>query len=211
MFSVLNPTHIYRDLSPDVLEHDEDIDAEEWVYSDKTVYRGTPDPKYTELNVYSLYDENITRIGIAEHNRDDPSVFQALWFHDNPFATLLQEPGWKQTGKTLWSILSPEAYHDLLDSDFKDVLLKCSERVVKPSYISDGFPVVYKCEECGLFSLKAECHTMKKVIRDSFLFIDDSYILYEPPSDSKVWSMLEQQHVVVDHLTQQVEQTLQLE
>jgi hypothetical protein len=57
MFSVLNPTHIYRDLSPDVLEHDEDIDADEWVYSDKMVYRGSPDPSYTDLNVYSLYDE----------------------------------------------------------------------------------------------------------------------------------------------------------
>jgi hypothetical protein len=196
MFSVLNPGHIYTNTSNDVMFHDEEYDAEEWVYSDRTVYRGLPDPEYTTLNVYSLYDENLNRIGIAEHSKEDPSEFNVFWFYANQFATLLQEPGWTATQKTLWSTLTPEAYQDLLDSDFKDVLLKGASRIVTPTYIMSGFPDLYVCERCNhrSFSSETVCHAMKKVRIEpdvsSILFLDDSFVLYSSPSDSIVLSKL---------------------
>ena len=51
MFSLLRKGLVYRDISPDILEHDEDIDADQWVYDDKEVYRGRFDPRYTEHNL----------------------------------------------------------------------------------------------------------------------------------------------------------------
>jgi hypothetical protein len=197
MFSRLRPELFYENTSPDVVEHDEDHDAEEWVYDDRTVYRGSPDPRYTDLNVYSLYDESLNRIGIAEHERDDPSVFHALWFYDIPFATLLQEPEWTSTGKTLWSMLSPEAYQDLLESDFKTLPLVCGDRLVFPSYIAKGFASLYECTVCKTrsTSLETSCHTMKKVRIEHPIFVDDSYIMYSAPSTSRIWITLkEQQH-----------------
>ena len=195
------------------MEHDEDHDADEWVYDGRTVYRGSPDPRYTELNVYSLYDESLNRVGIAEHERYDPSTFHALWFYNNPFATLLQESEWTSSGKTLWSLLSPEAYQDLLDSDFKTVPLVCGDRIVTPDYIRVGFPDVYECTTCKkrLSSLEASCHTMKKLRISSPLFIDDSYVLYTPPSDSRIWVTLKELQLGDDvrHLPQQ--ETAQLQ
>ena len=206
MFSHLRPGTLYVDTSPDVMEHDEDHDAEEWVYDDRTVYRGSPDPRYTDLNVYSLYDESLNRIGIAEHERHDPSTFRALWFYSNPFATLFQEPDWTSTGKTLWSLLSPEAYQDLLESDFKTVSILCGDRIITPSYLMNGFHDVYECTVCKKrsSSLEASCHTMKKVCISSPLFLDDSYILYTAPSTSRVWITLKElQHGDDDHLPQE--------
>jgi hypothetical protein len=76
MFSILRKGLIYKDISPDILEHDEDIDADQWVYDDKDVYRGTFDPRYTEhnLKVYWLYDDNLNRVGLAEHDIDNQKI-----------------------------------------------------------------------------------------------------------------------------------------
>jgi len=46
MFSLLRKGLVYKDISPDILEHDEDIDADQWVYDDREVYRGRFDPIY---------------------------------------------------------------------------------------------------------------------------------------------------------------------
>ena len=194
MFSILRPGTLYENTSPDVLEHDEDHDAEEWVYDDRTVYRGSPDPRYTDLNVYSLYDESLNRVGIAEHERDDPSTFHALWFYSNPFATLLQEPDWTSSGKPLWYHFSPQAYQDLLESDFKTVPIVCGDRIVTPEYLARGFPTLYECSVCKKrsSSLETSCHTMKKIRITSPLFVDDSYILYTAPPNSRVWITLKE-------------------
>lgn len=196
MFSKLHPTRIYTDISPDVVPHDEEYEAEEWVYDDRKVFRGSEDPSYSDTKVYSLYDENLTRVGLAEHSAEDPSIFHALWFYPNPFATLLQEPGWKSTEKTLWSTLTPEAYQDLLENDFKDVLLRGAGRFVTPEYIMHGMPTIYHCDQCNSFSLKAKCPTMKKIHPSSsnFYFLDDSFILYLPPEKSTVLVKLGLQH-----------------
>jgi hypothetical protein len=189
MFSKLHPVRIYTDISPDVVLHDEEYEAEEWVYDNRKVFRGSEDPSYEDTKVYSLYDENLTRVGLAEHSIEDPSIFHALWFYSNPFATLLQEPDWTSTEKTLWSTLTPEAYQDLLENDFKDVLLKGAGRIVTPEYVMRGFPDAYQCEQCGRrsFSLQTSCHAMKKITPASSLyFLDDLFVLYSPPKNSSI-------------------------
>jgi len=182
---------LYTDVSRDITEQDEDHEASEWVYSDKTVLRGAIDVSYREhgLNVYSLYNEDSERIGIAEHLLESPAVFKALWFKENAWETLFQET-WNQDG-TIFSKLSPEAYQDALDS----ILLKGYKRLVLPEYIIKGFPDVYECS-CSLsFSQTKNCQTKKKVLVTEPIFIDDSFIVYKPPVDSKVWSKLAGQHV----------------
>jgi hypothetical protein len=80
MFSFLRKGLLYKDISPDILEHDEDLDADQWTYEDKDVYRGSFDPRYTKdnLNVYWLYDDNLNRVGLAEHEADDETYFAQL-------------------------------------------------------------------------------------------------------------------------------------
>jgi len=188
MFSVLRPSLVYTDISPDITENDEDHDASEWSYSDRMVYRGALDTTFRKegIDIYSLYDDNLTRIGLAEHESENHAVFKTLWFHDTPYGTLLQED-WKEDG-TLWSHITPEAYQDSVNTEFKDVILKGSERIILPEYVINGIPDVYE-SPCGLsFSQKA-CASMKKKVVNP-IFIDKSFIVYIPPADSTVWSGL---------------------
>jgi hypothetical protein len=186
MFSILRPSLLYTDISPDIAEHDEDHDAAEWAYSDRTVFRGALDVSYKNegLDVYWLYDDDLNRVGLAEHESDDHSVFKTLWFRDSPFGTLLQED-WK-AGESIFTMLSSEAYQDCVDSD---ILLKGSHRIITPKYITNGLPEIYECS-CGK-SFSPMCSAVKKVVEITYpLFIDDSFIMYQPPPDSKVWSRL---------------------
>lgn len=188
MFSLLRPSLIYTDISPEIVHHDVDADAEEWVYDQKTVLKGSADPNYTQLNVYWLYDDNSKRIGLAEHEIDSPEIFKALWFYDkNPFATLFQDPGWISTDQTLWSMLSNEAYQDSLEHDFtnpRDDALKSNVLLITPEmFTKDNF--IYECSKCGKksFSEMSEHSTMKKVVdftNYSPLFLDDSFVLFKP-------------------------------
>jgi len=181
---------LYTDISPDIAEHDEDHDASEWSYSDRTVFRGALDSSYKNegLDIYWLYDDDSNRIGLAEHESDDHSVFKTLWFRDSPFGTLFQED-WK-AGESIFALLSPEAYQDCLDSD---ILLKGYDRIVLPRYITEGFPVVYECT-CGK-SFSPMCSAVKKTVEiTNPLFVDESFIMYQPPADSVVWSRLNLQH-----------------
>jgi hypothetical protein len=186
MYSILRPSLIYTDISPDITEHDEDHDAAEWSYSDKTVLRGALDASYKNdgLDVYWLYDDDLNRIGLAEHESEDHSRFKTLWFRDTPFGTLFQED-WK-AGESLFTKLTPEAYQDVVDSD---ILLKGVNRIILPRYITHGLPDIYECS-CGK-SFSPMCSAVKKpvVITDP-LFVDDSFVIYYPPVDSKVWSKL---------------------
>jgi len=187
MFSLLRKGLIYKDISPDILEHDEDIDADQWVYDDKEVYRGRFDPRYTEygLNVYWLYDDNLNRVGLAEHEADNQADYKALWFYENPFATLYQDESWVSKGKTLWSMISNDAYQDCLEDDFKTVFDRCltsKYRLVTPEFLVSP-PVVYECTKCGKKSLKKlkNCTDVIETpyFASNLLFVDDSFVLYE--------------------------------
>ena len=187
MFSLLRKGLVYKDISPDILEHDEDIDADQWVYDDREVYRGRFDPRYTEhnLNVYWLYDDNLNRVGLAEHDADNSTEFKALWFMDNPFATLYQDEAWISKDKTLWSLFTNEAYQDCLEDDFLTVFDRCltsKYRLVTPEFLINP-PTVYECRKCGKKSLKQLKNCVDVVetpyFTSNLLFVDDSFILYE--------------------------------
>jgi hypothetical protein len=187
MFSLLKPSLVYKDISPDVTEQDEDYDASEWTYSGRNVYRGALDRSYSEwnLDVYWLYDDSLQRVGLAEHDMDDPAIFEVLWFRDTPFGTLLQEDGWK-VDKSLWEMMTPEAYQDAINSD---LLLKCHGKFITPDYIINGIPDMYECSECHKRSFSQfECQTVKKIKKDfeNLLFVDSSFVVYRKSETSKL-------------------------
>lgn len=214
MFSLLRKGLVYNDISPDIVEHDEDIDADQWEYDGKDVYRGRSDPRYTDLNVYWLYNDNLNRIGLAEHEIDEPQIYKALWFYENPFATLYQDPSWETKNKTLWSMLSNEAYQDCLEDDFKTIFDRCLSskyRLVTPSMLINP-PTVYECKKCGKQSLtKLSCSDLiEKSYLDfqNLLFVDDSFVLHEKSTVQPVASEQEQQELQVE-LADQVLQDAQ--
>lgn len=194
MFSILRKGLVYSDVSPDILEHDEDIDADQWVYDNKEVYRGRYDPRYTEhnLKVYWLYDDNLNRVGLAEHDIDNNAEYKALWFMNNPFATLYQDELWKSKNKTIWSLMSNESYQDCLEDDFLTVFDRCLSskyRLVTPEFLIQP-PTIYECTKCCKRSLK-KLKSCSDVIETSyfsnsnFLFIDESFVLYEKSIDQQ--------------------------
>ena len=189
MFSLLRKGVIYTNLSSDIVEHDLDIDADQWSYDGRDVYRGSVDPEYLKynLNVYWLYDDDSKRIGLAEHDPEDRVVFKSLWFHDNPYATLFQDSLWKSSGKTLWSKLSNEAYQDCLDTDFKTVSLQAMNSgvlLITPEMLINK-PDLYTCEKCNKKSLMAIDNCQQALVSDldfskfSILFLDDDFVIYE--------------------------------
>ena len=191
MFSTLRKGLVYHDVSTDIMEHDIDIDADLWEYDGKDVYRGTVDPRYSShgLNVYSLYDVNLKRVGLAEHDVLFPEQFKALWIHDNPYATLFQDPRWKK-GQTFWSMISNEAYQDCLEDDFETVsdrALQSSVLLITPDILKNK-PDIYICEKCNVKSLvhKDVCPHALAVSLDlskfSVLFMDDHFVVYDKPT-----------------------------
>jgi hypothetical protein len=192
MFSILRPSLVYKDLDSEILPHDQDLDADEWSYNGRDVYRGSIDPNYVMdgLHVYWLYDNNLLRVGLAEHESNSPEVFKVLWIHDDPFSTLLQEE-WMNTGRTLWNLVPSQAYQDCLEDEFKTVgerALQTNIVLVTPSMIQNKC-TIYHCNKCNKKSFvpKDGCHQTKMVVDTtlfSFLFLDESFILYQPPSDS---------------------------
>ncbi len=206
MFSLLRRGLVYHDINPDIVEHDEDIDAVEWSYDGRDVYRGRIDPRYisSKLNVYWLYDDNINKLGLVEYDIDDPNIFSVLWFKDNKYATLFQDDRWISKDKTIWSIMPYEAYLDCLEDDFSTLFDRCLSskyRLVTPEMLYNP-PIVYTCSKCNKQSIKEfKCHGqyIKKINYfdfNSFLFIDDSYILYERSTVQKNASSEQEQKVV---------------
>jgi len=195
MFSLLRKGLIYKNTSSDIVEHDLDIEADQWSYDGKDVYRGSLDPDYMEhkLNVYWLYDDNSKRVGLAEHEVDEPEVFKALWFRENPYAMLYQDDTWKSTEKTVWSKLSNEAYQDCLENDFttvSDLALNSGTLLITPELLINN-PDLYSCEKCGKKSLMKSnvCSTASVSILDfnqfSILFLDDNFVIYsKQPCDA---------------------------
>ena len=160
MFSKLRSKLVYP-ISTDISEHDEDIESDEWLYNGRKVFKGTFDPEYSinGLNVYWLYDENLIRVGLAEHEVSNPSIYDVLWFRDNAFSTLLQEE-WTTTGETLWSKMTYEAYQDCLETNFK--LLCPGICFITPADIIANKSILN--------------YTGKKI------FIDEYYLLFMPPT-----------------------------
>lgn len=197
MFSILRPSLIYKNLDSEILEHDQDLDADEWSYNGRDVFRGGIDPNYVshELNVYWLYDHNLMRVGLAEHESKSPEVFKVLWFYDNPFETLLQEEGWTKTGKTIWSKMSNQAYQDCLEDEFQTVATRALQGntvLVNPSMLEQQL-VIYQCKGCDKksFVLNDRCDQVKMVVDTtlfSFVFLDESFIVYNPPEVS-TWQL----------------------
>jgi hypothetical protein len=195
MYSILRPELLYKELSTEIVEHDDDIEVYKWEYDGQDVYRGSLDPQYMKynLNVYSLYDENLKRIGIVEHDADELEIYEVLWFYDNPFARFYQTPEWKSSGKTLWSMLSNEAYQDCLEDDFKTVIEKCISskyRLVTPEMIISP-PTLYTCSACGKQSTMPlkKCKSVTEspyFSATNYLYIDDSFVIYTPPTDHRL-------------------------
>ena len=180
---------VYTDISPDVVEHDANNDGELWSYDEREVYRGSMDPHYFEhgLNVYWLYDDNLKRVGLAEHDSETHEVHKALWFNENPFITLYQDPRWKSKNSTLWSMLSNEAYQDCLEDNFTtihDKALNSGKCLVTPEMLASK-NYIYTCSH-GTHSKNPHCDASKKYLDYSLflmLYVDESFVLYEPPSD----------------------------
>jgi hypothetical protein len=189
MFSLLRKGLVYKNISSDIVEHDLDIDADQWSYDGRDVYRGCVDPDYisNSLNVYWLYDDDSKRIGLVEHESENQAEFKCLWFYDNPYATLFQDTVWKSTGKTLMSKLSSEAYQDCLETDFVfigDQCLTNNVLLITPEILIQN-PKIYRCEKCGKKSLMKSnvCSTASVSDLDfkdfSILFVDESFVIYE--------------------------------
>jgi hypothetical protein len=192
MLSSLRKGLVYTNISSDIVEHDLDIDADEWCYDGRDVYKGSVDPAYIShgLSVHWLYDDTLKRVGLAEHDAKEPEVFKALWFYDSPFATLYQDPTWKSTGNTLWSKLSNEAYQDYLEGvNIRDEALNSGLLLVTPIMLIEK-PTLYTCDSCGKKSLTAEnkcSHVLGSEIdfsTFSLLFLDEDYVIHERSPDS---------------------------
>ena len=191
MLSTLRKGIVYTNISSDIVEHDLDIDADQWSYDGHDVYRGSVDPEYIAhgLSVHWLYDDNLKRVGLAEHEAKEPEVFHALWFHDNPFATFYQDSSWKSTGNTLWSKLSNEAYQDYLEGiDIREKALNSGTLLVSPDMLMKR-PTLYTCESCGKKSLTEEGNCPRALASSldfstfSLLFLDEDYVIYERSID----------------------------
>ena len=195
MFSKLRKLIVYTDISSDIIEHDEDMDGELWNYDGIDVYRGSFDPRYTTegIQVYWLYDDNLKRVGLAEHEVDSPEVYKVLWYRDTPFATLFQEDGWTSKNCTLWSMFSNEAYQDCIEDDFKSVrdwAMRSGTLLVTPEMYTKK-QSIYSCTHCGKKSLSElkSCLAVEMTDLDfnqfSILFLDDSFVMYEAPREHR--------------------------
>ena len=197
MQSIRRKKLVYEDTGTSVLEHDDDYDSELIYIGNDRVYKGAIDPKYTEfgLDVQWLYNDVSERVGLIEYETLDREVYEVLWYYSNPYATFFQERDWKTSGATVFSKMSNEAYGDSLNSEFKNIVLGTDERVIMP-YMLDGMPsYYYECSDCRkrTFSATNSCSSLKKIYFSSdapILFLDDSYVIYTPPPDSKIWKLI---------------------
>jgi hypothetical protein len=201
MQSVRRPELIYADISTAVLDHDDEYESELIYIGNDKVYKGAIDPRYTDygLDVQWLYDDKSERVGLIEQETLNREVYEVLWYHSNPYATFFQERDWKTAGKTVFTHLSNEAYVDCLEDEFQhfiDMTLGGSIRVVLPSMLPNIPKHYYECSQCGKRTLSAtdSCKSLKKIdfsVSSSILFLDDSYVIYTPSADSKIWKFIQ--------------------
>lgn len=200
MFSRLAPKFVYNDISSDITENDLDVVADTWEMDGREVYRGTRDPRYTHADVFWLYDDNLERVGCAEHSLEDHADMRLLWFRESEFGTLLQED-WT-FDDDLWSKLPRHVFDRFLNegwttpATFLEHCLYGPMRIATPSMVIKP-PTVYTCSQCGHKSLmkKEGCSMTPSVLdfpdRSKTFFIDSDFVVHVPPEDSVVWSKLQ--------------------
>jgi hypothetical protein len=200
MYSKINPSFLYTNISRDVCEHDINVVSDLWTIEGREVYRGIKDTSYTHADVYWLYDENLERVGCIEHSRFEHATYHALWFDDNPFAMLFQEADWK-TKESLWNTL-PRIFVDyclannkVTAKDIQELTLDSNIRIITPAWCIER-PTLYVCKKCGvrsMFPLPTSCQAEEQKLdigASNFLFcIDDDFIVYEPPKDSRITTL----------------------
>jgi len=199
MQSILDPTVIYQNVSRDICEHDVDVVSDLWNMDDRDVYRGSRDTQYSHANVYWLYSEELTRVGLIEHSLSNHADFRILWFYENPFATFLQEDGWTQDD-SLWTVVSQtavERFHSdewMTPHQILEACLYGDSRIVTLEMLLDP-PTVHGCSECGTRCLKRlACENMTTKLtfpsKEKIIFIDDDLFVCVPPSGSRVWELI---------------------
>lgn len=198
MQSILDPAVIYE-ISRDVCEHDVDVVSDLWTMDDRNVYRGSRDTQYSHANVYWLYDEDLTRVGLIEHSLKDHADFRILWFHETPFATFLQEDNWTQD-QTIWTVLSPPAVERCLAEDWTtpetllEACLHGDTRILTLEMILNP-PTLHGCSGCNRKSLKPlACENMTAEltfpVKEKIVLIDDDLFVCVPPAGSRIWELL---------------------
>lgn len=212
---------IYTDTGSGVLDHDDDYDSELIYIGNDRVYKGAIDPRYTEhgLDVQWLYNDNSERVGLIEYETLDREVYDVLWYFNNPYSTFFQEREWKSTGKTVFTYLSNEAYVDCLEDDFQhfiEMTLGGSMRIITPSMLPSIPTHYYECTECGKRTLSAtnSCSSLKKIefpASSSILFLDDSYVIYTPSDDSKIWKLIQRPQLHGDDVQKDLSQAQEQE
>ena len=192
----------YTDTGRDITEHDLDIVSDLWTIDGREAYRGSRDPRYTHANVYWLYSEDLDRIGLSEHSKEDQADFRVLWFRETDFGTFLQEDGWER-GEDLWSSLPRPVFDRFVNEGWttpKTFLEQClygPMRVITPSMLRE-LPTVYTCPKCGRKSLSSKegCSSDPEPLdiptTEKVFFVDDDMIVYRPPPTSCVWDLLKQ-------------------
>lgn len=200
MLSLTDPSIVYE-TSRDATEHDIDVVSDLWTMGDRKVYRGARDPRYTHANVYWLYDKDLDRVGLAEHNLNNAADVALHWYYDSPFATLLQEEKWT-VDDPIWSFMAEHTYERFLTegwTDPKSFLEQClstSTRIVTPDMLVE-LPIVHACSSCRKKSLKpfdcADVHVpLDFPVKEKIWFIDDSLNVSRPPAVSDVFRRLQQ-------------------
>lgn len=188
-----NSKHVYP-VNPDITEFDLNTDVDEYTYDGKEVLRGNLDPEYStgELSVYWLYNDN-RRIGCVEHIGENHTCY---WFRDNVFSSLLQED-WTAQDRTIWNIMSEEAYEDSMRKglDTPEKLKPyTSVEIVLPQDIIEYRQVEKSCIACGSTKLYKGCirEEQKEKTFDIYytIFVDLDGVIYAPPSDSSVYATL---------------------
>jgi len=209
--------YLYTDITSDITENDLDVVSDLWEVDGREVYRGTCDPRYTHANVYWMYNENLERVGCAEHSLTDHADTSFRWFRESEFGTLLQEDGW-ESKDDLWSYLPKHVFDRLINegwttaTSFLEHCLRGPVRIVTPAMVLVR-PLVYTCSTCGRKSFKPQegCDVtatrLDFPVKEKVFFVDEDLIVHQPPSVSSIWSRLGStlpQHV--DDSLQELEQ-----
>lgn len=201
MFSQLNSSIVYEDVSPDIREHDVNVVSDLWMMGGREVYRGSRDPRYTHANVYWLYDEELQRVGLAEHDKSDNARFHLLWMEDTDFGTLLQEEGWKRKD-SLFAYLPDHVSEKFLAEGwttpmtFLEQCLRGQTRIITPSMLIKK-PMISFCSACKTKSLTEHtsshpyvCMELDVPNKEKVFFVDDDLVVHVPPTDSTVWDRI---------------------
>lgn len=218
MLSILKPDFLYTDITEDVTENDIDVVSDEWNMNGRIVYRGSRDPRYTHANVYWLYDDDLRRVGCTEHDIDNHADFHILWFQENEFGTLLQEENWNAIGD-IWSMMPTAPFERFINegwttpTSYLEHCLAGPVRLLTPGMVAK-LPTIYTCNACGKKSLKPipTCPIREAPLdfpdKNFVYFIDLDMVVYQPPHNSKIWSILHLEPLVVDSLSPAQEEPL---